>query len=86
MGCGERFALGADAERSIRLTAPGVSGEIAALRDLGFRRISFGVQDFDPAVQAAIGRPQPEAVVRPAVELARETGFEGVNVDWLRAS
>jgi oxygen-independent coproporphyrinogen-3 oxidase len=77
-----RFALGTEVERSIeadpRLASP---EQLAGLRELGFTRISFGVQDFDPVVQAAIGRLQPEAGVRQAVALARETGFEGVNVD-----
>ena len=77
-----RFALGTEVERSIEADPRLVSREqLAGLRELGFTRISFGVQDFDPVVQAAIGRPQPEAGVREAVELARETGFEGVNVD-----
>ena len=76
------FALGTEVERSIEADPRLVSREqLAGLRQLGFTRISFGVQDFDPVVQAAIGRLQPEAEVRQAVELARETGFEGVNVD-----
>lgn len=79
-----RFAFGPEVERSIEADPRLVSREqLEALRHLGFRRISFGVQDFDPAVQAAIGRPQPEAVVREAVELARETGFEGINIDLI---
>ncbi|HET7469106.1 MAG TPA: oxygen-independent coproporphyrinogen III oxidase [Gemmatimonadales bacterium] len=77
-----RFALGTEVERSIEADPRLVSREqLAGLRVLGFRRISFGVQDFDPVVQAAIGRVEPEAVVHQAVELARETGFEGVNLD-----
>jgi oxygen-independent coproporphyrinogen-3 oxidase len=58
-------------------------GQLEALRGSGFQRISYGVQDFDPVVQAAIGRPQPEAVVREAVALARESGFEGINIDLI---
>jgi coproporphyrinogen III oxidase-like Fe-S oxidoreductase len=58
-------------------------GQLEALRGSGFQRISYGVQDFDPVVQAAIGRPQPEAVVREAVALARESGFEGINLDLI---
>jgi oxygen-independent coproporphyrinogen-3 oxidase len=77
-----RFAFGADAERSLEADPRLVTREqLAGFREVGFRRISFGVQDFDPVVQAAIGRLQPEAEVRQAVELARETGFEGINVD-----
>jgi oxygen-independent coproporphyrinogen-3 oxidase len=51
------------------------------LRELGFNRISMGVQDFDPQVQQAIGRRQPERVTRRWVEASREAGFESVNLD-----
>jgi oxygen-independent coproporphyrinogen-3 oxidase len=51
------------------------------LRELGFNRISMGVQDFDPRVQEAIGRRQPEKVTRRFVDASREAGFESVNLD-----
>jgi oxygen-independent coproporphyrinogen-3 oxidase len=77
-----RFAFAHAAERSVEADPRRVTGEqLDALRACGFQRISYGVQDFDPVVQAAIGRPQPEAVVRDAVELAREAGFEEINID-----
>ena len=77
-----RFAFGPEVDRSLEADPRLVTREqLVGVRDLGFRRISFGVQDFDPAVQAAIGRLQPEAVVREAVELARDTGFDGINID-----
>ncbi len=41
----------------------------------------MGVQDFDPRVQEAIGRRQPESVTRRWVESARAAGFESVNLD-----
>lgn len=79
-----RFEFGPEVERSVEADPRLVTREqIANLRDLGFQRISFGVQDFDPDVQVAIGRPQPEAVVREAVELARERGFVGINIDLI---
>ncbi len=77
-----RFAFGPEVARSLEADPRLVTREqLVRVRELGFRRISFGVQDFDPEVQDAIGRPQPEAVVREAVELARESGFEGINID-----
>ena len=80
----DRFTFAPAAERSVAADPRLASREgIEALRALGFRRISYGVQDFDPAVQAAIGRPQSEAVVRAAVELARAAGFAGVNIDLI---
>ena len=53
------------------------------MRSLGFSRISYGVQDLDPVVQEAIGRVQPETLVREAVSLAREEGFASLNLDLI---
>jgi oxygen-independent coproporphyrinogen III oxidase len=53
------------------------------LHRLGFNRLSFGVQDFDPAVQKAVHRVQPAEQVFALVEAAREIGFESVNVDLI---
>lgn len=57
--------------------------QLRALARLGFQRISYGVQDLDPVVQEAIGRVQPESLVRDAVIMAREEGFSGLNVDLI---
>ncbi len=57
------------------------SDQPALLRELGFNRISMGVQDFDPQVQEAIGRKQPEKVTRRWVEASRAAGFESLNLD-----
>ena len=79
-----RFTFAPAAERSVEADPRLVTREqLDALRALGFKRISYGVQDFDPVVQAAIGRLQPEAVVREAVVLAREAEFEGINIDLI---
>jgi len=56
---------------------------LAVLRDLGFKRLSFGVQDFEPAVQKAVHRIQPAHQVFDLVAAARELGFESVNVDLI---
>jgi oxygen-independent coproporphyrinogen-3 oxidase len=53
------------------------------LRSLGFNRISFGIQDFNPQVQAAINRVQPEALLFQVMQWIREAGFESVNVDLI---
>ena len=53
------------------------------LAELGFNRLSFGVQDLDPAVQRAINRVQPESQTREAVEAAREAGMRSVNLDLI---
>jgi oxygen-independent coproporphyrinogen-3 oxidase len=53
------------------------------LADLGFNRLSFGVQDFDPEVQKAVHRIQPAEQVFALVEAARRYQFESVNVDLI---
>ncbi len=50
---------------------------------LGFNRLSFGVQDFEPAVQVAVHRIQPAWQVFDLVAASREIGFESVNVDLI---
>jgi oxygen-independent coproporphyrinogen III oxidase len=59
------------------------SEHLQTLYDLGFRRVSFGVQDNDPEVQRMINRIQPfENVVR-VTEWARHIGYESVNFDLI---
>ncbi|HRE50739.1 MAG TPA: oxygen-independent coproporphyrinogen III oxidase [Flavitalea sp.] len=53
------------------------------LASLGFRRISYGVQDLDPEVQRVINRIQPFENVKIATEQAREAGFVSVNFDLI---
>ncbi|WP_162944674.1 oxygen-independent coproporphyrinogen III oxidase [Flavisolibacter nicotianae] len=53
------------------------------LYSLGFRRISYGVQDNDPRVQRVINRIQPVENVRRATEQARAIGFTSVNYDLI---
>ena len=59
------------------------SMRLSHLADLGFNRVSFGVQDFDPDVQEAVHRVQPETQVFSLMAAARRCGFESVNVDLL---
>ena len=56
---------------------------LKTLYKLGFRRISYGVQDNDPEVQRVINRIQPVENVRRATEMAREVGFTSVNFDLI---
>lgn len=57
--------------------------QLPVLKGLGFNRVSFGVQDFDPAVQQAVHRVQPHAQVEALMRDARELGFESINVDLI---
>jgi len=76
------FDLAPEAEISIEMD-PRVAtpSQPPLLRRLGFNRISMGVQDFDPRVQAAIGRIQPEEETVALLDGARAAGFESVNFD-----
>ncbi len=59
------------------------AGMIATIGRLGFTRASFGVQEFDPAVQAAINRIQPPDMVARAVDGLRGAGVAGINFDLI---
>jgi oxygen-independent coproporphyrinogen-3 oxidase len=76
------FDFTPDAEISIEMD-PRVAtpSQPPLLRRLGFNRLSMGVQDFDPRVQAAIGRIQPESETVALLDNARAAGFESVNFD-----
>jgi len=56
---------------------------IKQLRELGFNRISLGVQDFDPAVQQAVNRIQSETETFAILESARKLGFRSTNIDLI---
>lgn len=56
---------------------------LQTLYDLGFRRVSFGVQDLDMKVQIAINRVQPYKNVATVTEIAREIGYSSVNFDLI---
>jgi len=57
--------------------------QLIKLRELGFNRISMGVQDLNPKVQEAITRGQTEEETVQLYEWCRETGFSGINFDMI---
>jgi oxygen-independent coproporphyrinogen-3 oxidase len=78
------FTLAPGGEYSIEVDPRTVTEErLRTLARLGFNRLSFGVQDFDPAVQKAVHRVQPAEQVFALVEAARRIGFESINVDLI---
>jgi oxygen-independent coproporphyrinogen-3 oxidase len=78
------FALDRDVEMACEVDPRVTTVEhLRTLRGLGFRRLSVGVQDFAPEVQAAIGRRQSVEEVRRVVDAARELGFASVNFDLI---
>lgn len=78
-----RFA-GSEGERAIEIDPRTVTEDtVALLADLGFNRVSFGVQDFDRKVQRAVNRNQTEAETRAAIAAARAHGFRSVSIDLI---
>jgi oxygen-independent coproporphyrinogen-3 oxidase len=78
------FRFAADTEVSIEVDPRKVDAStIALLGQLGFNRISVGIQDFDPAVQRAVNRIQSEAETRGVIDAARANGFLSVNADLI---
>jgi oxygen-independent coproporphyrinogen-3 oxidase len=57
--------------------------QLAMLHDLGFTRISIGVQDFDSEVQRLVNRHQPYEVTKSVTDIARELGYASVNYDLI---
>ena len=78
------FAPPAEREFSLEVDPRTVTPEqIHELHDLGFNRLSFGVQDFDRDVQEAVNRLQSEEQVVELVQAARDAGFQSVSVDLI---
>ncbi|GAB2543369.1 MULTISPECIES: oxygen-independent coproporphyrinogen III oxidase [unclassified Simplicispira] len=78
------FTLVPGGEYSIEVDPRTVDADrLALLHELGFNRLSFGVQDFDPEVQKAVHRIQPKEQVFSLVESARSIGFDSINVDLI---
>ncbi|WP_297573922.1 oxygen-independent coproporphyrinogen III oxidase [uncultured Deefgea sp.] len=78
------FTLLENGEYSIEID-PRKVGEatIQHLANLGFNRMSVGIQDFNPEVQIAVNRVQSEAETRTVIEAARAYGFRSVSVDLI---
>lgn len=78
------FDLLPQGEYSIEVDPRTVTAQrLAALKALGFNRLSFGVQDFDVQVQQAIHREQPAELVFALMDAARSLGFESLNMDLI---
>ncbi len=78
------FAPDDQGEYSIEVDPRTVGPErVAVLRRQGFNRLSLGVQDFDPEVQRAVNRIQPEAMTTDLIDAARACGFHSISVDLI---
>jgi oxygen-independent coproporphyrinogen-3 oxidase len=80
----QHFRLVEDGEYSIEIDPRKVSDEtIVLLGEVGFNRISIGVQDFDDEVQRAVNRIQSEEETLRVIQAARANGFKSVSIDLI---
>jgi oxygen-independent coproporphyrinogen-3 oxidase len=80
----DRATVLPDAEFSIEADPRVTTREhLETLSDLGFRRLSLGIQDFDPKVQAVVNRVQSVEMVAELTTAARELGFTSINYDLI---
>ncbi len=80
----EHFSFSPDIEAGVEIDPRGLTFEhMQAFREYGFNRVSMGVQDFNPKVQEAVNRIQPEEITRDAVDWSRKLGFKSVNLDMI---
>ena len=83
---GEHFNLADDdsGEYSIEIDPREATREtIALLREIGFNRLSLGVQDFDEKVQRAVNRVQSEEQTMAVLQAARDEGFRSISIDLI---
>ena len=83
---GEHFHLldNDEGEYSIEIDPREATAEtVAVLREIGFNRMSLGVQDFDPRVQKAVNRIQSEEETLAVLNAARAEGFRSVSIDLI---
>jgi oxygen-independent coproporphyrinogen-3 oxidase len=80
----EHFHFAPDAEIGIEIDPRVTSREhLETLRNLGFNRLSMGIQDFHADVQKAVHRIQPFEMTRDLLFAARDLGFDSINVDLI---
>ena len=78
------FQVAPDVEGGVEIDPRSLSRDhLVALREIGFKRASVGVQDFDPEVQKAVHRIQPRELTTKTIAALRQLGFESVNVDLI---
>lgn len=80
----EHFTFDAEAEIGVEIDPRRLTRDhLAAFAELGANRASLGIQDFNPVVQEAVNRIQPEAMTGQVISWIREAGFDSLNVDLI---
>jgi len=80
----QHFTFSTDLEASVEVDPRRLTRDhMVALREIGFNRVSMGVQDFNPKVQEAIHRIQPREMTQQAMDWMRELGYNSINLDLI---
>lgn len=80
----QHFNFSSSVEMSIEIDPRSIDvDELAGLRELGFNRMSLGVQDFNHQVQVAINRVQDALHIQALLEKGKELGFASTNIDLI---
>ena len=80
----DRFRIADDVEFGVEVDPRRLTREhVKALKAIGCNRVSLGVQDHNPAVQAAVHRIQPKEMTAQAIDWMREAGINLINIDLI---
>ena len=80
----DRFNIADDAEFGVEIDPRRLTREhVKALKAIGCNRVSLGVQDHNPVVQAAVHRIQPKEMTAQAIAWLREEGIDLINIDLI---
>jgi oxygen-independent coproporphyrinogen-3 oxidase len=80
----KHFKFAPDIEAGVEIDPRRLTRDhVVALREVGFNRASLGVQDFDPTVQQAVHRIQPQEMTQQTIDWLREMNFGSINLDLI---
>jgi oxygen-independent coproporphyrinogen-3 oxidase len=80
----KHFKFSGDIEAGVEIDPRRLTRDhVIALREVGFNRASLGVQDFDPKVQQAVHRIQPQEMTQQTLDWLRENNFKSINLDLI---
>ena len=78
------FSIDPEVEMSVEIDPRELTQKhLGVLRHVGFNRISMGIQDFDPKVQQAVNRIQPESLISSVYKWATALEFDSINFDLI---
>ncbi len=79
-----KFSINSGAEIALECSPAYMElADLASLHDMGFNRVSIGVQDFNPEILGRLNRIPSRHPVEDICRAAREAGFKGINLDLI---